>query len=241
MEQAEIAGEKSQSNIGPDAYIDPKISAVPEAVKVANVAPVGKAAQHGRTRHRSSSLLLVLLGVFICLLNMGAAWYLIISSNKFVVSPLVSGRATSATSEALKLTAAADPDKLIILDRIVQSDVNHRNITNKQTAVMVAMGASFCLIAIGFALFVMGVEAAYAISGDSPTTGRLVIQATSPGLLCFILAAVVVCFALTRHSEVTFPPLAVSQGDEQESPQDTVPIPTPVKLKPNYSEKAAPK
>jgi hypothetical protein len=78
MDQAEIADGKPRRNIGPDTHIDPKI----DAARDAQVTPVAKAAPHSRTRHRSSSLLLVLLGVFICLLYMGAAWYLIISSKR---------------------------------------------------------------------------------------------------------------------------------------------------------------
>jgi hypothetical protein len=231
----------SRPDIDPDAHIALKVDSVlATAVAPKNGGPGEiKVLPPSRTKDRSNNLWLVLIGVSICLLNMGAAWYLIILSNGFVVTGLVTG-VPSATDKALTLIPTADANELIVLDRIVQSDVNHRNLANKQIAVTVAMAASFCLVAIGFALFVMGVEAAYAISGSSPT-GGLVIQATSPGLLCFILAAVVVCFALARHSEVTYPPLAVSQGDEQESPQDTGPLPTPVQLKPNYSEKAASK
>jgi hypothetical protein len=163
-----------------------------------------------RHPHRSRNFWLIVCGLIISLLNMGAAWYLINSSNKFVMTGLVSSGGTSATSEALKGAFFADADKLTFLNRVVENDVNHRNIANKQTTVIVAVAASFSLIALGFALFVMGFEAAYTISGNSPG-GSLVIQAASPGLLCFVLAALVICFAITRRTDVRFAPMELSK------------------------------
>jgi hypothetical protein len=191
-----------------------------------------------RTKDASNNFKLVVFGVIICLLNMACAWVLIVSSNRFVMTGLVSDGASSATSEALKLAAAANPDRLIFLDRIVENDVNHRNIANKQTIVIVAMAASFSLVAIGFALFVMGVEAAYTISGNSPTAS-LVIQASSPGLACFILAVVVICFAITRQTEVTYTPIELSQNSDQGLSPEIAPLPTPLELTPKYSQKGA--
>lgn len=159
--------------------------------------------------------MLVIIGVGICLLNMGAAWFLIRSSNKFVMTGLIGdSKSSSATNEVLNQARTATWEKLIFLDRIVEYDVNHRNIANKQTIVIVAMAASFSFVAIGFALFVMGVEAAYTISGNSPKES-LVIQATSPGLVCFLLAAIVVCVAITRRTEVLFSPVEFGLNPSQ--------------------------
>ena len=183
---------------------------------------------------KSNSFRLVLCGVGICLLNMALAWILIISSNKFVMTGLVTDRSSSATSMAIKLAPDANADKLVFLDRLIESDVDHRTVANKQTVVIVALAASFSLIAIGFALFVMGVEAAYTISGSNPT-GRLVIQASSPGLVCFILATLTICFAITQRSDVRFSDYP-SPNQTDEIPQDIAPLPTPIQLGPTYSE-----
>jgi hypothetical protein len=212
-------------------------SSVPMPDTVTTSAPKTNPAlsSNSRAKHRSSSVVLVGVGVFVCLLNIGAAWWLIQSSNKFVMTSLIGdSKSPSATKEALIQAQAptATWEKLIFLDRIVENDLNHRNVANKQTAVIVAMASSFSLVAIGFALFVMGVEAAYTISGTSPTTGNLVIQATSPGLACFVLAAIVTCVAITRQTEVSFSPMELSQNP---SPESTPSLPTPVVLGPKYS------
>jgi hypothetical protein len=189
---------------------------------------------------RPSSIVLVIIGVIICLLNMGAAWTIIWSSDKSVMQGLVS-KEDSATKKALDLAGDSSGEKLIFLDRIVQNDLNHRNIANKQIAVIVAMAASFSLIAIGFALFVMGVEAAYTISGKS-LTGSLVIGATSLGLVCFLLAAIVIGIAITRRTEVTFAPMELGETSNPEAKPvllSSADLPPAPELPTRYSEKGA--
>ena len=150
---------------------------------------------------------------------------------------LVGGGALSATGEALKQATSAEPDKLVFLNRVVENDVNHRNIANKQTTVIVAMAASFSLIALGFALFVMGFEAAYGVSGTSPA-GSVVIQATSPGLLCFVLAALVICFAITRRTDVRFAPMELSkQSGQLVTSERVVPATSPSNPAPSATPK----
>jgi len=200
--------------------------------------PVTPATTRHEKRRTTQNFALVILGVLICLINMGLAWRLIESSNHFVMTGLVADKNTSATNEALKQAATADANKLLFLNKVIENDVNHRNIANKQTAVIVAMAASFSLIAIGFALFVMGVEAAYTISGKN-ATASLVVGASSPGLLCFLLAAVVIGVAITRQTSVTFAPLDLTDNPHQAVENNgSVPIPsiTPVKLGPTYEE-----
>jgi hypothetical protein len=214
-------------------------------------APLGEAVSggigsYGAPQKAAQNFWLIVCGVGVCLLNMACAWWLINASNTFVMSSLIETGKPSATSSALDAAKSADPDKLIFLDRIVQSDVNHRNIANKQTTVIVVMAASFSLVAIGFALFVMGFEAAYTISATSPAgsalPANLVLQASSPGLICFLLAALIICIAITQRTEVKFGAFQLADNPgpvagSVSTPSPTSPaLPEPPKIKPKYSE-----
>lgn len=147
---------------------------------------------------------------------------------------LVSDHVNTATGQVLQQALTANWEKLVFLDRVIENDVNHRNIANKQTTVMASMAISFALIALGFSLFVMGIEAAYEISVTSPTYS-LVLQACSPGLLCFLLAAAVVCVGLTRKADVNYLPMTKEFGyvpvilKDPNSPGSVTSPATPVK------------
>src|ERR1700730_12290734 len=106
---------------------------------------------------RIQSFWLIIAGLLICAGNMTAAWFLIHSSTRFIMTGLVSDHVKTATGEALTVATKADWEKLVFLDRVIENDVNHRNIANKQTTVMASMAISFALIGLGFSLFVMGI------------------------------------------------------------------------------------
>jgi hypothetical protein len=184
------------------------------------------------------SFALVLVGVLISLANMYVAWSVIASSNSFVMTGLVSKGGLTATSQALEMVSNSSPEKIGFLDRIVQADVNHRLIANKQTIVIVALASSFSLMAIGFALFVMGIEAAYSIEGKNPT-GSLVISASSPGLVCFLLAALVICFSLSQKSNVKFDPIENRPTSDSTLVEDAERLPPPVPLPPKFSDETS--
>jgi hypothetical protein len=233
----------SEKSIAHDSTITKPAHTSPDK----QIVPGATTTPRKRNIDRPQYFRLVLLGVLICLLNMACAWWLIWSSDKFVMTGLISDK-TSATGKALDLAATADRDKLAFLNRVVENDVNHRNVANKHTTVIVAMAASFSLVALGFALFVMGVDAAYNISSENPT-GRIVIEATSPGLVCFILAALVICFAITRRTEVKFAPMVFDSDLRQTAklpatnavPAGNTPgtLPDDIYLKPRDSKKAS--
>jgi hypothetical protein len=178
---------------------------------------------------------LVLCGVAIALLNMGIAWYVIWSSNAFVMTGLVTKDNVSATSQAVSMITDATSDQLIVLNKLVEADVNHRLIANKQALIIAAMAASFSLVAVGFALFVMGVEAAYTISGKNPT-GSIVFQASSPGLICFLFAALIICFSVGQRMSVDFGNIRLGSDDVRRAAKDGPELKSPVPFPTRYLE-----
>jgi hypothetical protein len=81
-------------------------------------------------------------------------------------------------------------------------------ISNKQSLVLTAFGAAFALVAIGFALFVIGADGAFKVMAQSPeNAGKIVITGTAPGLLCFVISGILVVFGITHRSELHAPDL----------------------------------
>ena len=69
-----------------------------------------------------------------------------------------------------------------------------RSMANHHTMLVAALGVAFAIVSIGFALFVMGARGALEVQGDIPgdQRGTLVLKATAPGLVCFVLATTIV-------------------------------------------------
>jgi len=139
---------------------------------------------------------LVLLGAAIFVLNMMYTWNLVKESNKLIQEPLATDK--SATVRALKHVSEANANMIITINHIVDAQLLYKVALNKHNMVIVAMATAFGLIAVGFSLFVMGIEGAFEFKGDAGQVGRVILKATSPGLLCFLLAAAIMIYALTR-------------------------------------------
>jgi len=58
------------------------------------------------------------------------------------------------------------------------------------------LGFCFALIAIGFSLFVMGIEGVADVGGSAKEIGALSLKVSSPGLFCILLAAILVALGI---------------------------------------------
>ena len=149
------------------------------------------------------AMTLIVIGVVLFIANMGFAWFVAIDSTKFVTSDLVDSKNPSdPVKQVLTRTREAKPNEQVTLNRVVDAKVHLKSVSNKQAAVMVGMASGFALLAIGFALFVMGVKGAFEADFDAGEKGKLVLSASSPGILCFVLAAAVLMFAVSRDHHI---------------------------------------
>lgn len=126
---------------------------------------------------------------------MVGAWWLAVRSQTTVAKPL--NEQVLAVARTLAGAQHNDPTAQIYLNRLLDAEIHLRAIQNQQTLSVVAMSVAFALMAIGFALFVMGAEGAFLLQGDVPNRGNFVLKSTAPGLLCFLLSASLVWIALT--------------------------------------------
>jgi hypothetical protein len=143
-------------------------------------------------------------GIVIFALNMIAGWSIAFFSWAFVAQPLGADR-SSVTREAMHgIANGVDPNVATFMTRIVESEVHLKAVANKQSLVMVAMAGGFGLFALGFSLFIMGLRGAIELSGGKPDVGPIVLRSTSPGLVCFVLGAVLIGYGVSRETSMNF-------------------------------------
>lgn len=166
-------------------------------------------------------------GIVIFLVNMIVAWWVVCSSKQFIATPMPNAALAS-------MPAGRGPvNQLIFASRMEEINVHLRAMANQQTTVIIGMASSFSFVAVGFALFVMGIRSAFSFSGAAGPNHRLVLSSTSPGILCFVLSAGIMLFALSR-------PIALQLGGLSFQPEDnhgvetaTPPNPDLTNLAPN--------
>lgn len=163
-------------------------------------------------------------------LNMAGAWWLTLGAAENVARPLVAEGQVSAVSEVLAVPTGASANTYTLLNRIVDAEIQIRTAQNGQTLCVVAMAGAFAMMAIGFALFVMGAEGAFQLEGSAPSGGNLVLKSTAPGVICFALATLVLLFALYKQISLTsgsfqvFPDAATPLDEEAPLLPDAPPL-----------------
>ncbi|MEM7193300.1 MAG: hypothetical protein AAF402_00025 [Pseudomonadota bacterium] len=154
-----------------------------------------------KTLVEKASGLSLILAVVVFMANMVAAWWITGESTDVIGRPLVSDQVT-ATSIAMESAPLANANGHILLNRVINTELMLRAAQNRHTITVVALSVAFALVAIGFALFVMGAEGAFRLEGKVQDQGNLMVKATAPGLLCFVLAVIIVCFALLSKTDL---------------------------------------
>lgn len=160
------------------------------------------------------------------LLNMGGAWFIAVRAVDTVSAPLV-GAEITATSRALDGVAAGTTtaNGFTLLNRVVDADLQIRAVQNRQALAIVGMAAAFAMMAVGFALFVMGADGAFELAANSTAAGDVVLKSTAPGILCFLLATVMLVFSI--RGEVN-----MATGAFQVLPDAPTPAPVPEAAEP---------
>ena len=150
-------------------------------------------------------------------INMGGAWWLAAGAAESVARPLVVEGEESVVSLVVDTSKDASANTFTLLNRMVDAEVQVRAAQNSQTLCVVAMAGGVAMMALGFALFVMGAEGSFKLEGEVKSGGSLMLKSTAPGIFCFFLAAVILMFAL--HKKVL-----LSTGDFEVFP-DAVTLP----------------
>jgi len=83
----------------------------------------------------------------------------------------------------------------------MNANIHLKTITNKQTIVVLSIASGFTFVAIGFALFLIGVDGAMYISHEHHDS-KLFISVTAPGLVSFLLAALLIMYGVSRKHKL---------------------------------------
>jgi hypothetical protein len=162
---------------------------------------------------RSHRLWVVACTVAVVVLNMSfAAWIMWDTLNHFRFST-PDGAMVNALSQGLNDLGSERLLRAKALDALA----NIKLVTNKQATIIVGFSGAFSLLAMGFALFVLGADGAFRATVDGYKGVTLMLGSTAPGLLCFVLATGIVVTGVLHKSEltlgtVTFPTTAASSA-----------------------------
>lgn len=156
------------------------------------------------------SRILIILGVIIACVNMSLAWVIMFRPPEIVPS----GQIERTLPAESKQQPAAD-DFVSMIELIARMSAPGSARTYHVTVLVLAF--SFALLAIGFSLFVMGVEGALHVSGSSTEIGSVAVKMTSPGLACILTAAAIIGLTLFFGSDFETAEKARARGVEAEA------------------------
>ena len=127
------------------------------------------------------SRMLVATGVAIACVNMSLAWTMMFQRP----CENISTRIEKPTEEAKRPAVAArrpplSDDANMIMERMFRT--LEQNSARSHSVTILVLAFSFALLAIGFSLFVMGVEGALHFGVSADDLGSLAIKMASPGL-----------------------------------------------------------
>lgn len=150
---------------------------------------------------------ILVLAAFIAICNLAFAWHFVaqtganLSLSEADMKPFASWIAT-AGGDKLSVEARYD-----LSARAMNIVTSLKLVSNKQALVLTCFGGAFALIAIGFALFIIGADGAFKIIASAPATSRLAITGTAPGLLCFVISGWLIVKGIEHRSEFHPPDL----------------------------------
>jgi len=146
------------------------------------------------------STLSLILAVVLFAGNIAAAWFIAAQANTLIGRSLL--EKNSYIDQALERGSQLSANDHLLMNRRLDAELILRSLQNRHIITVVGMGAAFALVAVGFALFVLGAEGAFTLKGAIQDRGNLVIKSTAPGVLCFLLATIIVCFVIGARTDI---------------------------------------
>ncbi|MCP3904322.1 MAG: hypothetical protein GY715_11885 [Planctomycetes bacterium] len=93
-----------------------------------------------------------------------------------------------------------------LMTHVIDLHVQMQRITNDQGLKSLAVSMCVALIAVGFALFLLGADGTFALAAEDKSGPSVTLQGTAPGLLCFALAAIVMGIVVTTGADLKITP-----------------------------------
>ncbi|MEY4910670.1 MAG: hypothetical protein RL761_333 [Pseudomonadota bacterium] len=154
----------------------------------------------------TSKIRIILVASLIAVLNLMAAWYFALQTSHELTDYAKDMVPFSAwvTDTGKDLSPAAKHD---LSARAITLMSSLKLVANKQSLTLTSFGGAFALIAIGFALFIIGADGAFRLMATAPGKAQFALSSTAPGLLCFVIAACLLAVGVNHPSELRAPTL----------------------------------
>jgi len=149
---------------------------------------------------KRAKMWILTLSAIVAVSNLGLAW--LVASNAIEQIPfsnddiaLIVGLSADVTDSRIQA------NNIQLRTHAINTQVHLKGVTNKQAISVVAIGSGFAMMSIGFALFLIGADGAFTLKATEGDR-NLVFSSTAPGLLCFLLASILIIYAITRDYEI---------------------------------------
>ena len=159
--------------------------------------PPASAPAHLRGLPTWAILSIVAAAFFLGTLSFGLSWL----QGRAAMQLLAFGTEDVATLTAIAGLSTDTLNEALIVHAL-NAMVHLKGISNYQSLGVLAIGAGSAFLAIGFALFLIGADGAFKLQYVGQGSNKLVLYATTPGLLCFVMSAVLIHVGATRRHEM---------------------------------------
>jgi len=149
-------------------------------------------------RSNKANLIFTIIGIVLAFGNMTYAWFTL-DGAKEQLGRTVPPQLNQLLKE-INLNKADDlqANQTTIALQAVQLTTIYQAWEMRHILAKVAFAMAFALMSFGLALFVMGYESAYSLKATSGSNTKLSLVASSPGILCFVLATIILLFGLYK-------------------------------------------
>lgn len=113
----------------------------------------------------------------------------------------VAGTTNTATTAEVRLEAASHLFKVV---------AQHHSGASVHTTATLAVAGGFSLLAIGFALFLIGADGAFRLQLRHGNNSRMMLSGTAPGLLCFVAGCGLIVVGVLQRPHIETPALNFS-------------------------------
>jgi hypothetical protein len=150
------------------------------------------------------------------LLGSAAVAYGLINAGRANVELAFSERDAAVIRAVTSLAGRGDQTDVSVVIHTLNVIAHLKAITNNQSLATLAISGGAALIAVGFALFLIGSDGAFQMQYETPSeaSGKLALYATAPGLLCFLLGAVLIAVGSTRKHELAIGDVKVAEANK---------------------------
>lgn len=180
---------------------------------------------------------LAVFGLFLALLNVLCVWLVVFDARNQLKTPLPSNIEKLMEKEFAEKSQKVDPNRTAIVFLAMDISMMHYSVNNRYNHIIIADGMAFALACFGFSLFVMGLESSYTLEAGGKGGTAIKIAASSPGLLCFILAVVIIIAGLQKDLSYSVKAPHINEYNSEIATAKSNPQPPPETSEISHSQK----